>query len=117
MYGSGADPREAPRGIGTGFFIRSDGLIATNGHVVEGATDITLQVGEDERVYRGALVGKDDATDMALLKIEGDQPFPVLQLGDSDHLEVGEWVVAIGNPFGLSRCSTRAARWWASMPR
>ena len=107
MYGSGADPREAPvRGIGTGFFIRSDGLIATNGHVVEGATDITVQVGEDERVYRGALVGKDDATDMALLKIEGDQPFPVLQLGDSDHLEVGEWVIAIGNPFGLSRSVT-----------
>ena len=107
MYGAGADPREAPlRGIGTGFFIRSDGLIATNGHVVEGATDITVQVGEDERVYRGALVGKDDATDMALLKIEGDQPFPVLQLGDSDHLEVGEWVIAIGNPFGLSRSVT-----------
>jgi serine protease Do len=104
MYGSGDGPREAPvRGIGTGFFIRADGLIATNGHVVEGATDITVQVGEEERTYRGRVVGKDDATDLALLKIEGAQPFPVLALGDSDHLEVGEWVIAIGNPFGLSR--------------
>ena len=107
MYGSGEGPREAPvRGIGTGFFIRADGLIATNGHVVEGATDITVQVGEDERAYRGVVVGQDDATDLALVKIEGAQPFPVLPLGDSDHLEVGEWVVAIGNPFGLSRSVT-----------
>jgi Do/DeqQ family serine protease len=103
MYGSGESQREAPvRGIGTGFFIRADGVIATNGHVVEGATDITVQVGEEERVYRGTLIGQDEATDLALLKIEGG-PFPVLPLGDSDHLEVGEWVVAIGNPFGLSR--------------
>ena len=108
MYGQGGGgPSETPvRGIGTGFFVRSDGLIATNGHVIEGATDITVQVGEDERVYRGTLVGQDDATDLALLKIEGDKPFPVLPLGESDHLEVGEWVVAIGNPFGLSRSVT-----------
>jgi serine protease Do len=108
MYGQGGSgPAETPvRGIGTGFFIRADGLIATNGHVIEGATDITVQVGEDERVYRGTLVGHDDATDLALLKIEGDKPFPVLALGESDRLEVGEWVVAIGNPFGLSRSVT-----------
>src|SRR3989442_12447905 len=103
----GSGPSETPvRGIGTGFFIRSDGLIATNGHVIEGATDITVQVGEDERVYRATLVGHDDATDLALLRIEGDKPFPVLVLGESDRLEVGEWVIAIGNPFGLSRSVT-----------
>jgi len=108
MYGQGgAGPSETPvRGIGTGFFLRSDGLIATNGHVIEGATDITVQVGEDERVYRATLVGEDEATDLALLKVEGDEPFPVLALGESDRLEVGEWVVAIGNPFGLSRSVT-----------
>jgi Do/DeqQ family serine protease len=108
MYGQGGSgPAETPvRGIGTGFFIRGDGLIATNGHVIEGATDITVQVGEDERVYRGTLVGHDEATDLALLKIEGDKPFPVMPLGESDRLEVGEWVVAIGNPFGLSRSVT-----------
>ena len=108
MYGSGTSPpSQAPvRGIGTGFFIRSDGLVATNGHVIEGATDITVQVGEDERVYPAALLGVDDATDLALLKIEADRPFPVLALGDSAAVEVGEWVVAIGNPFGLSRSVT-----------
>src|SRR5438105_5377805 len=78
MYGQGgAGPGETPvRGIGTGFFIRPDGLVATNLHVVEGATDIAVQVGEDERVYRGALIGQDDATDLALLKVESDKPFP-----------------------------------------
>ena len=107
MYGAGTSGSEAPvRGIGTGFFIRSDGLIATNGHVVEGATDITVQVGEEERAYRGVVVGKDDATDLALVKIEGASPFPILQLGDTERMEVGEWVVAIGNPFGLSRSVT-----------
>jgi len=108
MYGSGGGaPSETPvRGIGTGFFIRADGLVATNGHVIEGATDITVQVGEDERVYRATLVGQDEATDLALLKVDGDKPFAVLPLGDSDRLEVGEWVIAIGNPFGLSRSVT-----------
>jgi serine protease Do len=105
MYGTGGEREQPVRGIGTGFFIRSDGLIATNGHVVEGATEITVQIGDDERPMRGVLVGHDDATDLALIKIEGG-PFPVLALGDSDGLEVGEWVVAIGNPFGLSRSVT-----------
>ena len=105
MYGAGGEREQPVRGIGTGFFIRSDGLIATNGHVVEGATDITVQIGDDERPMRGVLVGRDDATDLALIKVEGG-PFPVLALGDSEGLEVGEWVVAIGNPFGLSRSVT-----------
>ncbi|HEX4384891.1 MAG TPA: trypsin-like peptidase domain-containing protein [Myxococcales bacterium] len=108
MYGSGSSgPSATPvRGIGTGFIIRADGLVATNGHVIEGASDITVQVGEEERIYKAELVGEDESTDLALLKIEGDKPFPVLPLGDSDHLEVGEWVIAIGNPFGLSRSVT-----------
>src|SRR5712671_6908207 len=105
MYGSGGEREQPVRGIGTGFFIRSDGLLATNGHVVEGATEITVQVGEEERALRGVLVGKDEATDLALVKVEGG-PFPVIQLGDSEGVEVGEWVVAIGNPFGLSRSVT-----------
>src|SRR3954453_8046033 len=107
MYGNGGPEHEQPvRGIGTGFFIRSDGLVVTNWHVVEGATDVAVQVGEDERPYRGVLVGKDDATDLALVRVEGGGPFPVITLGDSEGVEVGEWVVAIGNPFGLSRSVT-----------
>ena len=105
MYGSGGEREQPVRGIGTGFFIRSDGLVATNGHVVEGATEITVQVGYEERAARGVLVGRDEATDLALVKVEGG-PFPVLALGDSEGVEVGEWVVAIGNPFGLSRSVT-----------
>ena len=105
MYGSGGEREQPVRGIGTGFFIRSDGLVATNGHVVEGVTEITVQVGYEERAVRGVLVGKDEATDLALVKVEGG-PFPVLALGDSEGVEVGEWVVAIGNPFGLSRSVT-----------
>src|SRR2546425_2689530 len=105
MYGSSGEREQPVRGIGTGFFIRADGLVATNGHVVEGATEITVQVGEDERALRGVLIGKDEATDLALVKVEGG-PFPVLSLGDSEGVEVGEWVVAIGNPFGLSRSVT-----------
>ena len=107
MYGSSDSRNDQPvRGIGTGFFIRPDGLIATNNHVIEGATSVAVQVGASERVYRGTVVGKDEATDLALIKIDGDAPFPVLPLGDSEGLEVGEWVVAIGNPFGLSRSVT-----------
>ena len=67
---------------------------------------MAVQVGEDERSYRGVLVGKDDATDLALVRVEGGGPFPVISLGDSEGLEVGESVVAIGNPFGLSRSVT-----------
>ena len=108
-YGPTEGREPAPvRGIGTGFLIRKDGLIVTNNHVIEGATDLAVQVGPEasgERVYRGTVVGKDEATDLALLRIEGG-PFPVLPLGDSDAVEVGEWVVAIGNPFGLARSVT-----------
>src|SRR5437660_3663473 len=75
MYGAGSGgPSETPvRGIGTGFFIRADGVIATNGHVIEGATDITVQVGEEERVYRATIIGQDDATDLALLKVDAER--------------------------------------------
>src|SRR3989442_14161596 len=94
MYGSSGEREQPVRGIGTGFFIRADGLVATNGHVVEGATEITVQVGYEQRALRGVLVGKDEAADLALVKVEGG-PFPVLALGDSEGVEVGEWVVAI----------------------
>jgi serine protease Do len=107
MYGAGGDHDADPvRGIGTGFFLRSDGLIATNNHVIEGATDVSVQPMGGGRIYRATVVGKDEATDLALLKVEGEAPFPVLPLGDSNAAEVGEWVVAIGNPFGLSRSVT-----------
>src|SRR4029079_16527013 len=73
-------------------------------HVVEGADDIRVRL-QDEREIAARLVGQDDRTDIALLKIEGDN-FPVAPLGNSDELQIGEWVVAIGNPFGLDHTVT-----------
>ena len=102
-------PRQPRRGTGSGFIIDPDGYILTNNHVVEGAEKIHVNL-EDDKEYTATLIGSDPKTDIALIKIvreEGnDTPFPFLQMGDSDKLEVGEWVVAIGNPFGLSHTLT-----------
>ena len=98
--------RRAPRrGSGSGFIIRNDGLIITNNHVVEGATDITVNL-PDEREYAATILGRDPKTDLAVLKIEAGAPLPAARLGDSADLRVGDWVMAIGNPFGLSNTVT-----------
>ena len=101
--------RQPRRGTGSGFIIDPDGHILTNNHVIEGAEEIHVNL-EDDKEYTATLIGSDPKTDLALIKInrkEGDDtPFPYLQMGDSDKLEVGEWVVAIGNPFGLSHTVT-----------
>ena len=89
-------------GSGSGFIIDADGHILTNNHVVAGADDITVHL-SDGRNYRGEIIGTDDKTDVAVLVIRlgaGDPPFPVVRLGDSEAVEVGEWAVAIGNPLG-----------------
>ncbi len=97
------------RGTGSGFIIDPEGYILTNNHVVAGADKIHVNL-EDDKEYTAKLIGTDPKTDIALIKItreEGDNtPFPFLSMGDSDKLEVGEWVVAIGNPFGLSHTVT-----------
>lgn len=96
------------RSLGSGFLISADGYIVTNHHVVEGADSIKVSFdGEDgkEVSYRAELIGSDQITDLAVLKIEAKN-LPHLKLGDSDAMEVGEWVVAIGNPFGLDHTVT-----------
>ena len=106
--------KQPSRGMGSGFFIDAEGYLLTNHHVVNGADEITVTLRENndktEKEYTAKLVGKDSKTDIALLKVnrdEGDNTkFPYLEMGDSDRLEVGEWVVAIGNPFGLSHTVT-----------
>jgi serine protease Do len=99
-------PREfTQRGQGSGFIISKDGYILTNNHVVEGADLISVTLA-DEREFVARLVGADPQTDVALLKIEDPANLPVLPLGDSNQLEAGEWVIAIGNPFGLSQTVT-----------
>jgi serine protease Do len=92
--------------LGSGFILSEDGFIATNNHVVEKADEITVTIGKDHE-YKAKLVGADPKTDVALLKITPKEKLSPLVLGDSDDLQVGEIVVAIGNPFGLSHTVTQ----------
>jgi serine protease Do len=98
----GRGRRRETKGLGTGFIIDKDGTILTNNHVIEGAGTMTVKLSDDTE-YPGRVIGKDPRTDIAVVKVDTKgkllQP---LGLGDSDVMEVGDWVVAIGNPFGLS---------------
>jgi serine protease Do len=96
--GGGSEP-QTQRSLGSGFIVDKDGTVLTNRHVVDGADEIIVSIGRQD--YTAKLIGKDARTDVALLKIEPKGPLTVLSLGDSDQTEVGEWVMAIGNPFGL----------------
>lgn len=87
--------------LGTGFIIRKDGLIITNSHVVNKADIINIQLSEkDEKTYQATVIGVDPKTDIALIKIKTGKELPVVKLGTSANLQVGEWVAAFGNPFG-----------------
>jgi serine protease Do len=99
MFGRGR--RIVAGGVGTGFVFDPSGLILTNDHVVANATRIDVVFGEDER-KRATIVGSDAPTDVAVLRIEGHAPLKSIPLGDSDRTRVGDWVVAIGNPFSLA---------------
>jgi serine protease Do len=95
-------PREYPqRGAGSGFILNKDGLIVTNNHVVEGAKEVTVTLANKQE-YQAKVIGRDPKTDVALVKIEPKEALPTVSLGDSDRLRVGDWVVAVGNPFGLA---------------
>ncbi|HEC97339.1 MAG TPA: DegQ family serine endoprotease [Nitrospirae bacterium] len=86
--------------LGSGFIIDEKGYILTSNHVIDRAEDISVRLW-DETEYKATVVGRDPNTDIALIKVEADRPLPVAPLGDSDALEVGDWVLAMGNPFGL----------------
>ncbi|PLX85035.1 MAG: peptidase [Desulfuromonas sp.] len=90
--------------LGSGFIISSDGYILTNEHVVSGAEQISVRL-PDQRTFGGEVVGTDPKTDVAVIKIEDDS-LPVLALGDSNRIKVGQWALAIGNPFGLDSTLT-----------
>ncbi|HEX2768872.1 MAG TPA: DegQ family serine endoprotease [Geobacteraceae bacterium] len=91
--------------LGSGFIINSDGYIITNDHVVRDAESIQVKL-SNEKVYNGKVVGGDAKTDIAVIRINAGQPLPSVVLGDSAKLQVGQWAIAIGNPFGLDRTVT-----------
>ena len=103
----GRTPRGPQRqsGIGSGFIVDGNGTILTNYHVVDGAQKLSVTL-SDGKNYDAKVIGKDQKSDMAVIKIEAGRDLPAVALGDSDRLEVGEWVMAIGNPFGLDHTVT-----------
>ncbi|MEM7294574.1 MAG: Do family serine endopeptidase, partial [Pseudomonadota bacterium] len=96
--------REEPASLGSGFIISKDGYVLTNQHVVDGADEIIVRL-HDRRQLVAELIGKDERSDIALLKLDADD-LPVVQIGESEALRVGEWVLAIGSPFGFDHSVT-----------
>ncbi|HUT72318.1 MAG TPA: DegQ family serine endoprotease [Desulfatiglandales bacterium] len=105
FFGDRAPRDFKQRSLGTGFIIDKEGFILTNNHVVEGTDEITVTLA-DKREFAAKIIGRDPKTDLALIRIESGQALPALPLGDSDKLEVGDWVMAIGNPYGLGHTVT-----------
>ncbi|HCK06188.1 MAG TPA: serine protease [Flavobacteriaceae bacterium] len=103
FFGGGA-PR-AMIGTGSGVIISPDGYIISNNHVIERATDLEVTL-NDNRIYNAEVIGTDPKTDIALLKIESDDPLPYIPFADSDAVKIGQWVLAVGNPFNLTSTVT-----------
>ncbi|HEY5646381.1 MAG TPA: trypsin-like peptidase domain-containing protein, partial [Pseudomonadales bacterium] len=103
-FGPGPNMQRGPapefQAVGSGFIISPDGLVVTNNHVIDHADKIDVIL-QDGKRYSAAVQGRDPKTDLALLKLETDETLPYVELGDSSQAEVGDWVVAVGNPFGL----------------
>jgi len=99
-----APRRDVPRGLGSGFILSADGYVMTNAHVVRGADDITVST-SDRREFKAKVIGTDTRTDVALIKVEATG-LPAVRMGDPNKLRVGEWVIAIGSPFGLENTVT-----------
>ena len=94
------DRPRVERSLGSGFFISADGLVVTNHHVIDEADEVEVVL-QDGRTLPARIIGRDPATDLAVLRVESDEVFPFVSFGDSDASRVGDWVVAIGNPFGF----------------
>ncbi|OYU76990.1 MAG: serine peptidase, partial [Burkholderiales bacterium PBB5] len=102
--GNGNDEEPQQRGVGSGFILSADGYVMTNAHVVDGADELLVTL-TDKREFKAKIVGFDKRTDVAVVKIEASG-LPAVKLGDVSRLKVGEWVLAIGSPFGLENSVT-----------
>lgn len=98
-------PPQTVEALGSGFIFEPSGYILTNNHVVQGATDVTVTLSND-MVYPAIIIGYDPKADLAVLKISTGAPLPFLQFGDSNQMKVGDWVLAVGNPYGMSNTNT-----------
>lgn len=105
FYGSGGSDQRAQMGTGSGVIISSDGYIVTNNHVIDKADKLQVTLNNNKR-YEAEVIGRDPNTDIALIKIEPDDKLPYLAFGDSDNTKIGEWVLAVGNPFNLTSTVT-----------
>ncbi|OGQ40353.1 MAG: hypothetical protein A3A85_01165, partial [Deltaproteobacteria bacterium RIFCSPLOWO2_01_FULL_42_9] len=107
FFGESPEREFKRQSLGSGFIINKEGYILTNNHVVENAEEIIVTLSDKkEKEYKAKVIGKDARLDVALIKVDANGDLPVANLGDSDKLEIGEWVMAIGNPFGLSHTVT-----------
>ena len=106
FFGNGNGSRKYEQvGTGSGVIISSDGYIVTNNHVIEGASELEITL-NNKKKYKAELIGKDKVNDIALLKIEVDFDLPTIPFSNSDNLKIGEWVLAVGNPYNLTSTVT-----------
>ena len=106
FFGDGGSDSRVSQSLGSGVIVDPSGLVVTNYHVIEGMTEVKVALA-DKREFEAEIVLRDPRTDLAVLKIKGGDNFPVLELGDSDALEVGDFVIAIGDPFGVGQTVTQ----------
>ncbi|MEA2737768.1 MAG: serine protease Do, partial [Acetobacteraceae bacterium] len=98
--GDSQPPARRAQSLGSGFIIDASGYVVTNNHVIEGADEVSVTL-QDNTILKATIVGRDESGDIALLKVKSDKPLPTVDFGDSSQSRVGDWVLAIGNPFGL----------------
>src|SRR5439155_12025885 len=105
FFGEVPEREQVQKSLGSGVIVDPSGIVPTNAHVVERASEIEV-VTADGKKHKAKVVGADRRTDLAVLKLQGGGPYPAATLGDSDKLKVGDWVLAIGSPFGLQQTVT-----------
>lgn len=107
QFGNQLKQNRVQRSLGSGVIVSKDGYIVTNNHVIENAEEITVTIGDNLTEYNAKLIGRDADSDMAVIKIESDKNFTPMKLGDSNNLQVGDVIFAIGNPFGIGSTVTQ----------